>query len=149
MIQLLQRFQEWQLQRWSRAERWTAPRENGRGNSPREKKKKLVANQAFAWKLVDLGIEREVKLIACEAEGGRTKVREATDSLAVSWDAVWRSILFPVALIMLQPHKLPLNFFHFLPWRIPACKSQTRGFKFQDAAILLQKNVVVVFFIFI
>lgn len=71
---------------------------------------KLVTNRAFAWKLEDLGIEREVKLVACERAEGEKKVREATDSLTVSWDAVWRrGILFPVAVIILQPHNLPLT----------------------------------------
>lgn len=54
--------------------------------------------------------------------------RERSNSLAVSWDAAWRSIMFPVALVMLPPRKILLNFFHFSPWHIPSCKS--RGPKF-------------------
>lgn len=72
--------------------------------------KKLVTNRAFAWKLEDLGIEREVKLIACERAEGKKKVREATDSLTVLWDAVLRrGILFPVAVIILHPQSLHLT----------------------------------------
>lgn len=42
--------------------------------------------------------------------------------------------MLPVELVMLPHCKIPENFFHFLPWYIPSCKSQTRGPK------LLQKQ---------
>lgn len=81
-IQLLQRFQErW----WKCAERLLEREQQSKlamewGVGCGGWEEKLVTNQAFAWKLVDLGFGRGVKLIACKAEGGsgEKKVREAT-----------------------------------------------------------------------